>query len=419
MKQVRVSIFAILSSVFLHIPMLWAQVNPNLPPKVESLPFLKLEADTIINAAALAPFFEKLGQTNTPISIAHIGDSHIQGDFFTGQMRKRFQADFGNAGRGFIFPYQVAKTNCPSAYKSSSNAKWEINKVIMPIEQNTNGLGGISISNHEHGSYLLFQFRDDYDSVDNHTKRLTMIHNKQTAGYMFKIKDWSNSDSFYIDLSDTISSPWSTQIEFKNPTLHFGIENNKWCSRGNETIIYGMVAENGQEGILYHAIGVNGAEFKHYIQNPLFFRQIPTLKPHLFILSMGTNEAQDWKRSNDEIILQINKFLDSLTWYNPSVPVLLTTPIESWRGKGRRRGINAYLPRVRECIMLVAQNRNMAIWDLYTVSGGYRSSLWWKRYKLFSRDMVHHSVAGYRLQGNLLYSALMKARDDYQKAHNH
>ena len=53
----------------------------------------------------------------------------------------------------------------------------------------------------------------------------------------------------------------------------------------------GIVLENDQNGIIYHAIGVNGARFSDYNKCSLFFDQIQALQPDLIIVSLGTNEA--------------------------------------------------------------------------------------------------------------------------------
>ena len=55
----------------------------------------------------------------------HIGDSHIQADWWTGYLRIRLQELFGSAGRGLVFPYQLAGTNSPTDIRSGSNQIWE------------------------------------------------------------------------------------------------------------------------------------------------------------------------------------------------------------------------------------------------------------------------------------------------------
>jgi hypothetical protein len=49
------------------------------------------------------------------INIVHIGDSHIQADYFSGRIRERIQTFFqgGIGSRGFIFPSKLIHSNNP------------------------------------------------------------------------------------------------------------------------------------------------------------------------------------------------------------------------------------------------------------------------------------------------------------------
>ena len=97
-------------------------------PPIEYMPvpsFVNETANYIHYKEQLSPFFEKLRQLkNGEISrlhILHIGDSHLQAGFLPGELRYLLQATFGNAGRGLVFPYQIAKTNAPFDIRTESN----------------------------------------------------------------------------------------------------------------------------------------------------------------------------------------------------------------------------------------------------------------------------------------------------------
>ncbi|MDH3582566.1 MAG: hypothetical protein OEM91_18330, partial [Hyphomicrobiales bacterium] len=44
------------------------------------------------------------GLRHKPVTILHLGDSHIASDRFTGDLRDMFQTRFGDAGRGLMMP---------------------------------------------------------------------------------------------------------------------------------------------------------------------------------------------------------------------------------------------------------------------------------------------------------------------------
>ncbi|MGZ5243917.1 MAG: hypothetical protein ACXWW0_08480, partial [Bacteroidia bacterium] len=86
--------------------------------------FIKYDENELFmpEEARINTFFGKLAHLvsvgDKQINIVHIGDSHIQADFFSNRMRQMFQSYFigGNGGRGFVFPYTMARTNNPSNY---------------------------------------------------------------------------------------------------------------------------------------------------------------------------------------------------------------------------------------------------------------------------------------------------------------
>ncbi len=51
------------------------------------------------------------------LKIVHIGGSHLQADIYSDRIRKRLQTfqPGSNGGRGFVFPYTIAKTNNPTS----------------------------------------------------------------------------------------------------------------------------------------------------------------------------------------------------------------------------------------------------------------------------------------------------------------
>src|ERR1043166_9448328 len=83
-------------------------VNFNMDSALKKYSFIQPDSAFLHNdSIALLPFYEKLYELQSTatglVNIAHIGDSHIQADFFTGVVRQHFHLDFGNAGRGLIF----------------------------------------------------------------------------------------------------------------------------------------------------------------------------------------------------------------------------------------------------------------------------------------------------------------------------
>ena len=101
----------------------------------------------IINAQSLRGFYMEVSDLSSArdkkvVSIVHIGDSHIQANYITGMVRNLFQDDFGNAGRGLVFPYRLANSYGPNDVKFNYVGKWDYCSIKKDFESNKIGMVG-------------------------------------------------------------------------------------------------------------------------------------------------------------------------------------------------------------------------------------------------------------------------------------
>ena len=121
-----------------------------LPPLSYSM---KVGKDTLIlpdSSKAWNNFFNELDSLragkDTAITIVQLGDSHIQAGHLSGRVMRLFQQAFGNAGRGWIAPFKLSKTNEPDDYFIKSVAKdWIAGRCIQHVRKTPIGIGGIGI----------------------------------------------------------------------------------------------------------------------------------------------------------------------------------------------------------------------------------------------------------------------------------
>ena len=121
----------------------------------------------IQNTERLTTFFTKLkvlqSSQKGKLNIVHIGDSHIQGDVMTAVCRNNLQKNFGNAGRGLVFPYTLAHTNGSPDVRFSSNVKWTNHRNILPLNGSPVGISGISLTSKSKSLRLTLQVKNkDY-----------------------------------------------------------------------------------------------------------------------------------------------------------------------------------------------------------------------------------------------------------------
>ena len=61
----------------------------------------------------------------------------------------------------------------------------------------------------------------------------------------------------------------------------------------------------------------------------------------------------------------------------------------------------------------LATKHNAAMWDMYHVMGGLGSIKTWQKHGLAKTDKIHLTTDGYKLMGDLMFSAIMKGYADY------
>jgi len=181
----------------------------------------------------------------------------------------------------------------------------------------------------------------------------------------------------------------------------------------------GILEENGSSGVICHCIGINGATNQNFLDEN-YMLQIQQLHPDLIIISLGTNESFSLYDSETHYDMMDSLF-SMIKSYCPEASLLYTTPPGAYKMTYRRyvrhKRVYHRLIRVEEnrnvekaaaTIVRFAANHHVACWDLFNIAGGDRYACKnWLSGNYFQRDRVHFVAAGYALQGNLLYEAIM------------
>lgn len=416
----------------------------------------------IDNCENIAAFYNKLEQNANSVEILHIGDSHIQANFLSGYMRTSLQSKFGNAGRGFVFPYRLARTNGANDVHFFSDITWKRYRIItedaknvgkagyniytsapkffiqLKVDENATfseifiegkglknmrcGIPKISIKPPKpssanlkyrvrQGDYLgkiARKFRVSVKKIKawNHL-RSNMIRVGQRLRIMKrgKKKPWSLNDKDFEWLKPIEQTDSTIHLITRTPNTEFFLVKND--NKAQRTEIHGYTLNNMQDGICYNSIGVNGAKFIDFNSSNIFFSQLKHFKPDLIIISIGTNEAFDGIYSLDDFESDLSIFCNKVIQNTGCNAILLTTPPSALV---HRRYTNKKLPKYTKLIKDIARRKGYAVWDLFNImnkSGGMRK---WSKKGLASKDRIHFSKSGYTLQGDLLYKALINKR---------
>lgn len=401
----------------------------NIPEEDEEInipipSFIKTNANHIIyNGADWSGVRRAIASASRqPVSIVHIGDSHIQADISTGTTRELLQYDYGDAGRGLVAPLKMSGTNEPSDYSFTSHGSWTPAKLMGKSWPHTMGFTGTSIRPVTSSSSIIISTgaNDDYDPFTS----LTIFHNGRLT-----VKSVTGDEGSTLQVR-TIPSRDYTQIFLPSPQTSVTIN---FASAGDLTV-YGASLSGDRPGLFYHAIGNNGAAYETYNRIGNVGAGIAPLEPQLVIISLGTNEAFG-RLNTAAFTASVDRLVKNIRAANPKAQILLTTPMECHRSvtttrkvkvrskaKNGRKGklrtvtrtsrsytVNANISPLRDAILNYGRSNSIAVWDWYEVAGGKGASANWISHKLFANDRVHHTHSGYNLEGRLLYDALHDA----------
>jgi lysophospholipase L1-like esterase len=385
-----------MNKILLLISLLWLSLNCLAQPPV-------LPQDNVIYQAQAI----EVNTANRVYKIVHIGDSHIQADWFSGKVRELLQESYGDAGTGIVFPYKQIKTNGPRSYQSISANTFTANKIVKCKTACDIGIAAYN-AQIPAGSQLQFILKND--SLPQYVE---MLH--QSYSYA--------SPSFYLNQDQQASHYLQTQNgNFQTTAYLQSCASNFQLQAVNDFTLYALLCHNGKPGIRYYTVGANGATFQQYTQSALFFEQLKYLQPDMVIVSLGTNESVS-DITQDTFDLHLNNFQQLLTQAIGKIPVIYTTPSDNYlrktiisrkKIKGKWRKVkkvqyvnNAQVEMIRERLLQFCAQNNIMCWDMYKAIGGDTSMKEWVKTGYAAKDHIHFSKGGYEIQGTLLYEALL------------
>lgn len=384
-----------------------------------SLLFLSGTVAVAQNRVPAASFFAGLDSLkagkDTVISIVHLGDSHIQAGFLTGQVMRLFQERFGNAGRGWVAPYKLGRSNQPTDYFITSDAReWIYGRCIQNTRKCPIGIGGVGVQNA--ASSLDLSVGVKPGETESYEFCKAIVYRGESSAPLAPASVMR--DSADVAFSRTPSAPGvlADTIRLQSMTTNLNLHTEKRqagayiSDKELQNLYFGFTLINEKPGVLYHSVGVNGAMYVNYTTEN-YVRQLALLNPDLLIVSLGTNETFGKRFNITEFTNQIRNFITLVRQHIPDAAILLTTPPECykqvWVDKKKVYVRNDNSEKAARAIVGFAEAEGLGCWDLFSAAGGKNSSKEWFSKGWMGRDRVHFKPAGYEKQGRMLFEALM------------
>lgn len=353
-----------------------------------------------------AKFDSLVNYNGKDVSVFHIGGSHIQADIYTNEFRKNIQ-DFGpglKGSRGWIFPYSMVGTNNPSHYKVESIGEWKGVYNTQRKDSSELGVMGLAAVTLDSITSMKLYFRKSEQRY--FSNKIRVYHNTSVTAYRVEWNNPKNLASSKVNVEGGY-----TEFLLKAPVDTVDLSFVKTSATTDEFRFYGLNLMIDEPGLIYQTIGVNGAGFNSYARCQLFEKQLAQQKPDMFIISIGTNEANTDDFKPEEFEKVYTEMVDKVKRANPGCALLFTVPNDAYYFK---KYPNKNVPVLRDVIFKLAKKYDAGVWDFFAIMGGFNSSMDWYKNELMHKDRVHFTYNGYLIKGDLFYEAFLKYLDEYE-----
>lgn len=335
------------------------------------------------------------------VKVIHFGDSHVQADIFTHEIRTRLQKVFGEGGRGMVFPYAAARTHPGSDYTTTFTGIWESAKNVQFQPKLDIGISGVTIKTYDKKATFTIRFVPNPQHANN--KILKIYRKYSENSFDLKILPLGVQQSaIYVN---TKLNPDKPYVEVELPRAFDHLTFYMYQSEKNQTFFecYGISFETpDNQGILYHSVGINGAGFLSILRQNLMDQQIAEIQPDILVLDLGGN---DYYAGINEYMFEYNMraIINRFKRVAPNATIIISCSHDLYRG-----GLSIPEVGIAQAIAKkVAFDMQCVFFDYYNVSGGRYSMLEWYKNNLAQWDRVHLNFPGYKLRGELYTNAYL------------
>ena len=347
------------------------------------------------------------------VRVVHYGDSQIELDRISQDLRQALQDRFGGSGTG-LFP---ALSNVPSAsiYKAANGG---FVQYTMYGDSTTQRAG--------HNRYgLLAQV---VQLTDGGTVTLRGSNNKTAREGVKTFENvsvlYGRGQNFEVKAVSDTSRPRPVVRQGENGTTlvtwHFGrpVQKAVITFKGNAEI-YGIAAD-GDSGVAVDNVplrGCSGTIFTR-ISKPLMEDSFALTDTRLIILQFGGNmmpmvrNTKIIEQYQEQIARQISYFHEVA----PGARILFIGPSDMGKSVNGRVVTWPRLPELVDSLKATALRSDAAYWDLFRMMGGENSMAQWVRHSppYAGPDYIHFTPAGAREVGEALSQSLLTCYDFYR-----
>lgn len=382
------------------------------------------------NANGMEHFYAMLNtvkQLNRPVRIAYFGDSFIEGDIYTSDLREMLQSKFGGNGAGWIDAGSVFNKGFRRTILQNYSGIREFQVVKKPFNNEVQGFNQRYFVPSE-GAHVTTKGTDAMPHAARWQNARLFFRTAGGLSIKAKVTAAPSKGKGAAGKNNTSSQPEETgmassfhmngsssvqMVELKGDMQEI---NYTFTNIGNGTYLYGMSLESDRGVILdnYSMRGSAGFTIANVPQRTM--DDFARLRPYdLIILHFGLNVASPKSGTAHyrAYCKRMMKVVDKLRAAFPEASILIMgVPDRDQRsadGITTMKGVEELLACQRE----MAADGKIAFLDLFTAMGGRASMRKLVEQKCANKDYTHINMKGGKIIGKHVFNSIVAGYDNY------
>ena len=387
---------------------------PPKPTFVETCPTGKVCIEDYSDATqrGMMPFYQALEELDYHprlVRIAYYGDSFVEGDILTADLREMLQDKYGGSGVGYS-----PITSISSGFR-------------MTTRQTAEGWTRHSIMDSVYFDRSLQDISNHYFKADA----------KASIRFRGQKRNYAHIDTFYhasffftpydeATISATVNDKEVFSKIFKGNELQVAKVDEKMGSvaftvqeADSSALFYG-VAMDGDSGIALDNFSMRGASGLNVRSVPAkMMRRFYELRPYdLVILQYGLNVATKLGSNYDNYINGMKTTIEHIKEYFPGAGILIVSVAD--RDYKTPEGEVRTMPGIRNLVRYqqnLAAEQGVAFWNMFEAMGGNESmkTLVDAKPSMANYDYTHINVRGGKHLAGMLFEALVYGKEQYDR----
>ena len=359
----------------------------------------------------MATFYQALDEASRrPVRIAWFGDSFVEGDILTADLRALMQERYGGCGVGYVditSPITYFRRTLHHAFKGWESHAWTDS---TDFDRNLQGLSGRYFKARP-GAYVEWRGRSDYASRLDTCSRASLLFTTGTPLQLSVRLNDAHVQTRFVPPSDRLQLA----------VVEGRLGRVRWTVGRTDTAatFYGLCLDDVR-GIALDNLSLRGSRGLSIRTIPeATLRAFGEVRPYdLIILQYGLNVATDYGRDYSRYIEGMDTVIRRLKSAFPTASLLLI-------GVGDRdfrdeEGRVRTMPGIKHLVawqQQLAADNDIAFWNLFEGMGGESSMARLEEAEppMANHDYAHINFRGGKYLASLLYEALMHGKEQSDK----